>query len=68
MADYFTIMVSHIAQLSKTPGWGAYARQWAKELEADRSGAFKGLIEAVRESLKSYSSQQKNGASNESND
>jgi hypothetical protein len=63
MADYFTSMVAHIAQLSKTPGWGAYARQLAKELEADRSGAFKGLIEAVRESLKSCADQQQSGES-----
>jgi hypothetical protein len=61
MADYFTSMVAHIAQLSKTPGWGAYARQWAKELEADRSGAFEGLIEAVREHLKSSADQPKSG-------
>ena len=63
MANYFADMVQHIAQLSKTPGWGAYARQWAKDLEADRSGAFKGLVEAVRESLKSSADQPKSGAS-----
>lgn len=61
MPDYFTRMVSHIARLSKTPGWGAYARQWAKDLEADRSGVWIGLVEAVRESLKSSSEAPKSG-------
>jgi hypothetical protein len=59
--NYFARMVAHIAQLSKTPGWGAYARQWAKDLEADRSGVWTGLVEAVRASLKSSSDQQKSG-------
>ena len=59
--DHFTRMVDHIARLSKTPGWGAYARQWAKELEADQSGVWDGLIEAVRERLKSLGAQQKSG-------
>lgn len=59
--DYFTRMVSHIARLSKTPGWGAYARQWAKDLEADKSGVWIGLVEAVREQLKSSSEAQKSG-------
>ena len=54
-------MVDHIATLSKTPGWGAYARQWARDLEADQSGVWEGLIEAVRERLKSLSEQQKIG-------
>ena len=59
--NYFPRMVAHIARLSKTPGWGAYARQWAKDLEADRSGVWTGLVEAVRESLKSSSDQPKSG-------
>jgi hypothetical protein len=61
MPDYFTRMVSHIARLSKTPGWGAYARQWAKDLEADRSGVWTGLVEAVREQLKSSAEAPKSG-------
>ncbi len=61
--NYFTDMVQHIARLSKTPGWGAYARQWAKDLESDKSGVWTGLVEAVRESLKSSSDQPKSGAS-----
>jgi hypothetical protein len=54
-------MVSNIARLSKTPGWGAYARQWAKDLEEDRSGVWIGLVEAVRESLKSSAEAPKSG-------
>ncbi len=61
--NYFARMVAHIARLSRTPGWGAYARQWAKDLEADRSGVFKGLVEAVRESLKCSDAAPKSGAS-----
>lgn len=60
--DYFTSMVARIARLSKTPGWGAFARQWAKDLEADQSGAFTGLVEAVRELLKSSAEAPKSGA------
>ena len=63
MANYFARMVAHIARLSKTPGWGAYARQWAKDLEADKSGVWTGLVEAVRESLKSSADQPKSGGS-----
>ena len=61
MPDYFTRMVSHIARLSKTPGWGAYARQWAKDLEADRSGVWTGLVEAVRSHIASLSEAPKSG-------
>jgi hypothetical protein len=60
--NYFADMVQHIAQLSKTPGWGAYARQWAKDLEADdRARVWTGLVEAVRSHLASEA--QKSGAS-----
>jgi hypothetical protein len=62
-APHFVEMVGHIARLSKTPGWGAYARDWAKHLEADKSGVWIGLVEAVRESLKSSDDQQKSGES-----
>lgn len=61
MSVYFTRMVAHIARLSKTPGWNAYARQWAKDLEADRSGVWTGLVEAVREQLKSSAEAPKSG-------
>jgi hypothetical protein len=61
--NYFTDMVAEIARLSKVPGWKAWARQWAMDLDAEPSGAYKGLVEAVRESLKSSDAVQKSGAS-----
>jgi hypothetical protein len=61
--NYFTDMVAEIARLSQTPGWKAWARQWAMDLDAEPSGAYKGLVEAVRESLKSSDAVQKNGGS-----
>lgn len=61
MPDYFKRAVAHIAQLSKTPGWRAYSRQWAEDLQAHPSGAYAGLVEAVRESLKSCGEAPKNG-------
>ena len=33
-------------------GWIAYAKKRAEELEADKSGLFVGIVEAVRERLK----------------
>ena len=61
--NYFTDMVAEIARLSKVPGWKAWARQWAMDLDAEPSGAYKGLVEAVRESLKSSDAVQKSGGS-----
>jgi hypothetical protein len=61
--NYFTDMVAEIARLSKVPGWKAWARQWAMDLDAEPSEAYKGLVEAVRESLKSSDAVQKNGGS-----
>jgi hypothetical protein len=60
--NYFTAMVAEIARLSKVPGWKAWARRWAMDLDAEPSGAYKGLVEAVRESLKSSADQPKSGA------
>jgi hypothetical protein len=59
---YFIALADHIAQLSKKPGWLPFCRQWAKDLEDDPSGAFKGITEAVRSRLKSSTEQQKTGA------
>lgn len=61
MSDYFQRMARHIAKLSKTPGWGAYTRHWAKDLEQDKSGAYAGIVQAVRELLKSSNEQKENG-------
>ncbi len=61
--NYFTDMVAEIARLSQKPGWKSWARQWAMDLDAEQSGAFRGLVEAVREKLKSSDDQQKSGES-----
>jgi hypothetical protein len=61
MGNYFEDTAAHIARLYQTPGWRAWARQWARELEEHPSGAFKGLVEAVRSRLASLSDQQKTG-------
>jgi hypothetical protein len=61
--NYFTDMVAEIARISKVPGWRAWARQWAMDLDAEPSGAYKGLVEAVRESLKFSDAVQKSGGS-----
>jgi hypothetical protein len=63
--NYFTDMVAEIARLSKVPGWKAWARQWAMDLDAEPSGAYKGLVEAVRESLKSLDAVPKSGGSDQ---
>ena len=38
----------HYAALARQPGWWHYTRQQVRELEADDSGAFKGLYARVR--------------------
>ena len=61
--NYFEEMVSRIARLATMPAWKAWAKQWAKELEADQSGAYTGLVEAVRSHLKSCAEAPKSGGS-----
>lgn len=48
MQGYFEVMVCHITKLAMTPGWLAYARDFAAELDAEKSGAYAGIVEAVR--------------------
>ncbi len=38
--------------MAMTPGWWQHSRLRARELEADESGLFAGIVEAVRERLK----------------
>jgi hypothetical protein len=47
----FQQQVQHLARMAQTPGWRAYARARAVELEADQSGLFVGLVDAVRSVL-----------------
>lgn len=61
--NHYTRMVDHIAKLAMTPGWRAYAKEWAQELQACKSGVWSGLVAAVRLRLASLSAAPKNGAS-----
>jgi hypothetical protein len=59
--DEYTTMVKHIARLAMTQGWLDYARARAKELEAEKSGTYKGIGEAVRLEIESLKQAKKNG-------
>lgn len=41
-----------LVQMAVTPGWWQYSRSRARELEADESRAFHGIVEAVRGRIK----------------
>ena len=41
-----------LVTMAMTPGWWQHSRRRARELEADESGLFAGIVEAVRERLK----------------
>ena len=41
-----------LVTMAMTPGWWQHSRLRARELEADESGLFAGIVEAVRERLK----------------
>jgi hypothetical protein len=43
--------VQHLTDMALKPGWIAYAKARAQELENDQSGLFKGIVEEVRERL-----------------
>ena len=43
--DYLKRLIEYLA----LPGWRAYAIERAKELDADESGLFTGLLEQLRE-------------------
>ena len=47
----FEQQVEHLTKMALQKGWIAYAKQRAQELEADPSGLWVGLVEAVRERL-----------------
>ena len=59
--DEYTTMTKHIAKLAMTRGWLDYARAKAKELEAEKSGYYKGIGEAVRLEIESLKQARKNG-------
>ena len=41
-----------LVTMATAPGWWQHSRLRARELEADESGLFAGIVEAVRERLK----------------
>ena len=41
-----------LVRMAMTPGWWQHSILRARELEADESGLFAGIVEAVRERLK----------------
>lgn len=43
--------VQHLVDMALKPGWIAYAKARALELENDQSGLFKGITEQVRKRL-----------------
>ena len=43
--------IQHLTDMALKPGWIAYAKARAEELENDQSGLFKGIVEEVRERL-----------------
>ena len=53
MSDHLAQHARHYADLARLPGWLDYARDRVARLEADESGRFVGLREAVREILRS---------------
>lgn len=46
-ADFQSVL-DHYARLEAIPGWRAYARARVKELEADPSGMWCGIEQALR--------------------
>ncbi len=47
----FALTLEHLTTLAKDPGWKHYAWGRAKELDADRSGLFKGMAEALKAAM-----------------
>lgn len=43
--------LEHLIQLAGRPGWKAYAWHRAKELDADPSGLWRGLSEALKAAM-----------------
>ena len=51
----FTTQLQHLVMLAKQPGWKAYAWQRAQELDADPSGIWTGISEALTRAMNSES-------------
>ena len=56
--NHFKIQLDHLIELAKLPGWKAHAWHRAQELDADHSGLFQGITEALTQAMKSESEPQ----------
>ena len=54
----FQSRLQHLIELAQTPGWKAYVWHKAKELDAETSGLFKGIADALKAAM---TGQAKNG-------
>ena len=54
----FDTQLDHLILLAALPGWKAYAWHRAKELDADTSGLYSGMAEALRRAMTSASADQ----------
>ena len=50
MTDYET-QLAHLTNLAKTPGWKQYAWHRALQLEADETGLWLGIAEALKQAM-----------------
>jgi hypothetical protein len=48
----FPLMVAHLARLAKSPAWRADVAHTIAQLEADQTGIWKGIRQAVNEAVK----------------
>ena len=47
----FEQALAHLVMLARQPGWKAHAWHRAKELDADRSGLFAGMAQALKDAM-----------------
>ena len=47
-------LLAHYTRQARTPGWYAYSRQRVHVLDADKSGLYTGLREAVAQNLNGH--------------
>ena len=50
MTAYET-QLAHLTKLAKTPGWKQYAWHRALQLEADDTGLWRGIAEALKQAM-----------------
>lgn len=43
--------LAHLIQLAKNPGWKAWAWDYAKKLDAERSGYFRGIADDLKAAM-----------------